>query len=65
MGLDRLDYANTAAKSHEGLTPKAKRFLEELTSATEVPVEFIGTGFGTFDVIPVPVPTAPTVLTHA
>jgi adenylosuccinate synthase len=51
MGLDRIDYANTGVSDLEKLTPNAKAFLEALELATGVPVDFIGTGFGTFDVI--------------
>jgi len=51
MGLDRLDYANTGVSNLDELTPKARKFLDDLESATGVPVDFIGTGFGTFDSI--------------
>jgi adenylosuccinate synthase len=56
MGLDRLDFANTGLKSTEALTPGARRFLNELELATKLPVEFAGTGFGTFEVIQSKVP---------
>jgi adenylosuccinate synthase len=51
MGLDRIDYANTGITEMASLTPRAARFLEELEFATGVPVEFGGTGFGTFDAV--------------
>lgn len=51
MGLDRIDYANRAITEIGELTPKASWFLDELEVATGVPVEFAGTGFGTFDAI--------------
>lgn len=51
MGLDRLDYANTAVTDPAMLTPAARKFLQSLELATGVPVEFAGTGFGTFDVV--------------
>jgi adenylosuccinate synthase len=51
MGLDRIDYANTGMGEMASLTPRAARFLEELEFATGVPVEFGGTGFGTFDAV--------------
>lgn len=51
MGLDRLDYANAGVKEAGQLTHGARRFLSELESATEVTVEFAGTGFGTGDVV--------------
>jgi adenylosuccinate synthase len=55
MGLDRIDYANTGLTQVCKLTTKARNFLEDIELATAVPVEFVGTGFGTFDAIhPVP-----------
>jgi adenylosuccinate synthase len=51
MGLDRLEYANTGVCDLASLTPKARNFLDDLELATAVPVEFAGTGFGTFDAI--------------
>jgi len=51
MGLDRIEYANTGATKTSGLTQKARTFLEDLQLATTIPVEFAGTGFGTFDVV--------------
>jgi adenylosuccinate synthase len=51
MGLDRVDYANVGMTEIGGLTPKARRFLNELELATGVPVEIAGTGFGTFDAV--------------
>jgi adenylosuccinate synthase len=50
MGLDRLDYANTEITQFHKLTPKAHNFLNILGSATGIPIEIVGTGFGTFDV---------------
>jgi adenylosuccinate synthase len=49
MGVDRLDYANTKVTEMGNLTPKARKFLDELVLATGIPVELAGTGFGTFD----------------
>jgi adenylosuccinate synthase len=51
MGLDRLDYANTGVTDINTLTPVAQKFLNDLEQATGVPVDFAGTGFGTFDVV--------------
>lgn len=51
MGLDRIDYANTGLTEACNLTPKARKFLDDIELATAVPVEFIGTGFGTLDAI--------------
>lgn len=51
MGVDRLDYANTGVTDVNKLTQRAKRFLQNLELATAVPVEFAGTGFGTFEVV--------------
>lgn len=49
MGLDRLDYLNTGVVDGRSLTPRAQDFLATLELATGVPVDFAGTGFGTFD----------------
>jgi adenylosuccinate synthase len=51
MGLDRLDFRNTRVTSHAELTDSTRSFLEHIEVSTCIPVEFIGTGFGTFDVI--------------
>lgn len=51
MGADRLDYSNTAATNLASLSLRARGFLQELERTTGVPVEFVGTGFGTFDSI--------------
>lgn len=51
MGLDRLEYANTGLSNVGNLTPRARKFLDELALAIGVHVEFVGTGFGTFDAI--------------
>jgi adenylosuccinate synthase len=64
MGLDRLDYANTGVTEFQKLTAKAHRFLDELQLATNVPIKFAGTGFGTFDSITVPSRHPQTDLTH-
>ncbi len=53
MGLDRLDYHITGVTRVEDLTPHARRFLSDLRQATGVPLQYAGTGFGTFDVVPV------------
>jgi adenylosuccinate synthase len=50
MGLDRLDHKNSGTSDLKLLTPRAKEFLQTLELATAVPIEFVGTGFGTFDV---------------
>jgi adenylosuccinate synthase len=55
MGLDRLDYANTGVRDLSQLSHRARAFLREIEKATGVPVEFYGTGFGTDDVIVVPI----------
>jgi adenylosuccinate synthase len=52
MGLDRLDYANTGITDLKSLTPVALKFLSDLEQSTGVPVDFAGTGFGTFEVAP-------------
>jgi adenylosuccinate synthase len=51
MGLDRMDHTNSGVLEQTDLSPMAKQFLVDLEKATGVPVEFAGTGFGTFDVI--------------
>ena len=51
MGLDRISYANKDVAEVEHLTQDARRFLETLESETGTPIEFGGTGFGTFDVV--------------
>ena len=51
MGLDRLDHANTGITNFDQLTEKARIFLKTVELATGVPVEIIGTGFGTFEAI--------------
>ncbi len=53
MGLDRIDYANSGAHEYSDLTPTAQAFLKRLEISTGVSVQFAGTGFGTFDVVPV------------
>ncbi len=65
MGLDRIEYANTGATQARGLTLKARAFLEDLQLATAVPVEFAGTGFGTFDVVTLGARIRGTELCHA
>jgi adenylosuccinate synthase len=64
MGLDRLEYANTGVTQACRLTPRARVFLDDLQLATAVPVEFAGTGFGTFDVIPIGARTPRAELCH-
>jgi adenylosuccinate synthase len=51
MGLDRIDYSNTGAKSIDELSSRGRRFLQELESATGVPVGWVGTGFRTTEAI--------------
>jgi adenylosuccinate synthase len=51
MGLDRLDHVNAGVTALDALTSTAVIFLSDLEGATGVPVEFIGTGFGTLDAI--------------
>lgn len=65
MGLDRLDYTNTGVVDPSKLSPQARLFVDDLESASGVDVEFIGTGFGTLDVVEVPVATGWIVPAHA
>jgi adenylosuccinate synthase len=51
MGLDRLDYSITGVREPMEFKGHVKDFLDELELQTGVPIEFVGTGFGTFDAI--------------
>lgn len=51
MGVDRLDYRNRGVTSVEDLTEPATDFLDFLRSELGVPIEWIGTGFGTLDAV--------------
>jgi Adenylosuccinate synthase len=51
MGMDRIDYLNTGLTDVSSLTSEALTFLDHLERGTTVPVQFCGTGFGTFDAI--------------
>jgi adenylosuccinate synthase len=53
MGIDRLDFSNTAVQSFDSLTGSAKDFLRRVSDATCVPIAWIGTGFNTQDAIAV------------
>jgi adenylosuccinate synthase len=65
MGLDRLDYSNSGKREVSQLTLKVRRFLDDLETATAVPIDFIGTGFDSFDAIYPVTQTEPIQLTHA
>jgi adenylosuccinate synthase len=65
MGLDRIDYGNTGVVDPDALTSKGRLFVDELQFSTGVPVELVGTGFGTFDCFSTPVACRPSVLQHA
>ena len=51
MGMDRIEYANTGVTEVGKLTANARNFLDEVELAARIPVEFVGTGFRTFDAI--------------
>jgi adenylosuccinate synthase len=51
MGVDRIDYINTAVKERSELTQRTRQFLENLELTTAVPISIIGTGFQTTDAI--------------
>jgi adenylosuccinate synthase len=51
MGIDRLDHRNSGVSQVGDLTAGARGFLRDLEAVTGVPIEFVGTGFGTFDVV--------------
>jgi adenylosuccinate synthase len=65
MGLDRLDYANTGVTERTNLTAGARQYLDELEMNTGIPVQFAGTGFGTFDVVTAPITARHPELAHA
>ena len=64
MGMDRIDYANTGVTRVDDLTSNARKFLDDLEGATEVPIEYAGTGFGTFDAIQIAARSQRPHLTH-
>jgi adenylosuccinate synthase len=51
MGLDRIAFENTGVADLRNLTSYGRTFLASLEHSTRVSVEFVGTGFGTFDAI--------------
>jgi adenylosuccinate synthase len=51
MGLDRLDYRNREVTSLSSLTSSAAEFLDMLRTELGVPIDWLGTGFKTFDAI--------------
>jgi adenylosuccinate synthase len=51
MGLDRIDYSTTNVTRLKDLTDPAQQFINHVENATGIPVEFAGTGFGTFDFV--------------
>jgi len=65
MGLDRIDHANLGVTEPARFSTKARKFLEDLEITTGVPVEFAGTGFGTFDAVHLPSHAFKIELSHA
>jgi adenylosuccinate synthase len=51
MGIDRLDYSNLGVSNLEELSGAGKEFLRMVAQQTGVPIQWIGTGFGTWDAI--------------
>jgi len=51
MGLDRFDHKNAGASLISDLSAQSIKFVEWLESETGIPVDWIGTGFGTGDAI--------------
>lgn len=51
MGLDRLDYRMRGVTAPSMLTRLGETFIENLEERTEIPVEWVGTGFRTADAI--------------
>ncbi len=49
MGIDRLTFTNHTVSDPERLSQDAWSFLEFLREELEVPIRWVGTGFGTFD----------------
>jgi adenylosuccinate synthase len=65
MGLDRLEYLNKGVTDRAKLTDGTRQFLHELEMDTGVPIQFAGTGFGTFEVITTPIIAPHAQLAHA
>jgi len=63
MGIDRLDYANRGVTDLTDLSLPAQNFLDDLRSEIDVPIRWIGTGFGVRDAVSVA--TRPGELIHA
>lgn len=55
MGVDRIEYSNRGARTADQLGHKTREFLYEVEDYVGVPVEFIGTGPHTDDLIRVSV----------
>lgn len=51
MGLDRIDVRNRGATQISQLTDEAVDFLMMLKSELQIPIKWIGTGFGTLDAL--------------
>jgi adenylosuccinate synthase len=51
MGADRLNHANYRLEEPAELTPDVHKFLEQLHDELDVPIRWVGTGFGTFEAI--------------
>lgn len=65
MGLDRVDYGNKGITRFTDLTVTARGFIERLELATDVRVEFCGTGFSTFEAICIGSSSRTAEFTHA
>ena len=51
MGIDRLDYSNRGISDVAECSDKAIDYLSLLRSEFEIPISWVGTGFGTFDAV--------------
>lgn len=51
MGLDRINYSNTGLRHLEHLSKDARVLVHNLEDHVGVPVQYVGTGFGTLDAI--------------
>jgi adenylosuccinate synthase len=65
MGLDRIDFRNFNSTDPAELTQSAKEFVAQVERSTGVPVEIVGTGFGTLDAVMLGVRSIAAEITYA
>jgi adenylosuccinate synthase len=51
MGIDRVDHRCHRSTTLDGLTTQGKSFIQKISDGTDTPVELVGTGFDTSDVV--------------